>query len=108
MLGNTIQGARRPSMSITWLRDEDTGEPEDLTGATITCKIRREGTSSNAASDGSFVVTDGAAGVFRWDFSANDVATAGLHRVQFSAAFGDHPTPAKTYVTQWRVEPSLT
>lgn len=98
-------GARRPSLSITWYRDGTT-TPEDLTGATITAVRRRAGINTTVT--GTLTVTDGTNGVFRWDFSVADVATAGTYEVEFSAAFGSGQTPAKTFVTEWTVTRSLT
>lgn len=97
-------GARRPPLTVTWMR-EGTTTPEDLTGATITGVLRRSGT--NTAITGTLTVTDGTGGVFRWDFSAADVATAGTYEVQFNAAFGSGLTPAKTFVAQMTITRSL-
>lgn len=99
-----VAGALRPSMSITWYR-EGTTTPETLTGATITGSMRRDGTTRTIT--GTLTVTDGAAGVFRWDFSAADVATPGTYEVQFSAAFGSGQTPAKTVITEWTIRRAL-
>lgn len=101
-LADAVQGALRPSQLITWLDEDD--NPLALTGATITAKIKRDGIW--VSSTGSFVLTDPANGVFRWDYSAADVATAGGFYVQFNAAFGSSPTPAKTYIARWRVHES--
>lgn len=101
-LADAVQGARRPSQLITWV-DAD-GVALDLSGATITARITRGGVTTD--SDGSFVVTNAAAGVFRWDYSAADVATAGVLEVQFTAAFGSAPSPARTFITPWQVHQS--
>lgn len=98
------QYARRPSITVTWLRGDST-TPEDLTGATLTGLIQRGDTVS--AITGTLTVTDAANGEFRWDLSAADVAQSGDFRVQFSAAFGSGQTPAKTFATRWVVKPSL-
>lgn len=45
--------------------------------------------------------------VFRWDYSAADVATAGKFQVQFSAAFGSSPTPQKSITAEWQVLDSI-
>lgn len=103
-LRDAVQGALRPSQLITWV-DED-GDPLDLTGATITAKIGRDGTW--VSSTGSFVIVDGPSGIFRWDYSVADVATAGGFYVQFNAAFGSGPTPARNYIARWRVHESAT
>lgn len=106
-LSNAIKGAKRPSQPITWTRGDASNTPEDLTGATITATIRRAGTTTSEALTGTFVVTDGAAGEFRWDYSSADVAAEGAHQVQFTATFGSNPTPAKTMIEAWFVEDSL-
>lgn len=104
-LASAVAGARRPSQLITWMRED--GNAETLTGATITAKIRRQNQGTSSDSTGTFTVTDGANGIFRWDYSADDVATVGTHKVQFNAAFGGDPTPAKTFVADWVVKESL-
>lgn len=98
-LADAIQGAKRPSQEITWT-DQD-GNALDLTGATITARINRGGTVT--ASDGTFTVVTAASGIFRWDYSTADVATAGAFEVQFTAAFGSGTTPAKTKKAGWNV-----
>lgn len=103
-LPNRPQGATRPSLTITWY-EEGTTTPADLTNAEITALILA-GTTTRAAS-GTFELTDAANGEFRWDLSAADVATSGNHKVQFVATYGSDPTPAKTFRTEWYVEPML-
>lgn len=104
-LARAIQGAKRPSQTIKWTRED--GTPEDLTGATITARIQRQGQGSPEDVTGTFTVTDGDGGESRWDYSDDDVEMAGTHRVQFTAMFNDTPTPAKTFITEWIVEESL-
>jgi TRAP-type mannitol/chloroaromatic compound transport system substrate-binding protein len=104
-LSPAIKGAKRPSQSITWL-DED-GDAFDLTGATITARIRNQASGVIADSDGSFVITSAAAGVFRWDYSTADVVAAGIYDVQFTASFGASPTPARTILATWVVLESI-
>lgn len=101
MLADALQGAKRPSQLITWT-DED-GNPVDLTGATITARIRNAMTREARDVDGSFSATDPTAGVFRWDYGVNDVETAGNFTVQFTAAFGSEPTPTRTLKEEWTV-----
>lgn len=103
-LANAVQGALRPSPLITWL--DDTGAPVNLTGATITARIRN-GRGESRAATGLFTVTDAAAGVFRWDLSAEDVEEAGVFHVQFTASYGSAPTPARTVVERWKVYDSI-
>ena len=104
-LAAAVAGATRPSQLITWTRVD--GNIETLTGATLTGKIRDRATGTTRAIAGTLTVTDGAAGVFRWDYHANDVATAGAFDVQFVAAFASGQTPAKTFLAQWTVAEAL-
>lgn len=99
-LPDFVQGARRPSMLITWYR-QNSATSEDLTGATLTGYIESAGVTR--AITGTLTVTDAEAGVFRWDLSAADVADAGRLQVQFVATFGSGQTPAKTFTTEWKV-----
>lgn len=106
-LPNFVQGARRPSMALTWYV-LGTATPVDLTGATITGFIApASGIGAATAITGVLTVTDGEAGQFRWDFSAADVLNAGRFKVQFVATFGSNPTPAKTFKADWYVERAL-
>ena len=104
-LAHAVAGATRPSQVITWTRDD--GTAEDLTGATITGKIRSlaDGTTRDIA--GTLSVTDAAAGEFTWAYAAADVATPGRFQVQFTAAFGTGATPARTDATNWEVKRAL-
>jgi len=106
-LPNWVQYARRPSLLITWLK-EGTNTPESLVGATITA-LRAVEPLSNVAVPvtGTFEVTDGPGGVFRWDLGEEDVATAGTLQVQFTATYTTGPSPAKTFRVRWRIEGSL-
>lgn len=104
-LAAAVVGAKRPSQVITWT-DED-GAPLDLSGATITARIVNTTTGTAADSDGQFVITDGPGGEFRWDYGSQDVATQGMYQVQFTAAFGTAPTPARTIKASWLIHGSI-
>lgn len=81
-------------MELTWLRES--GDPEDLTGATMTGTITdRAGTSRPIA--GALTVLDGPAGTFEWAFAAADLAQPGTYTIQFAAAFNTPPSPAKSF-----------
>lgn len=97
-LPRRVVGGLRPSLAITWERED--GDPEDLTGATMTGTILHELTGSSRAIAGTLTVTDGAAGEFVWAFAAADLATPGTFVVQFIAAFAAPPTPAKSFATE--------
>jgi len=104
-LAAAVQGARRPSQTITWT--DDNGAPLDLSGAVITARIRNTTSNQTAASDGTFTVVTAASGIFRWDYSPADVATAGDFEVQFTATFTAGLTPARTIVAPWSVLKSI-
>ena len=105
-LAAAVKGARRPSQSIVWQR-ENGGGAEDLTAATLTGIIRDRATNTARAIAGVLAVTDGPAGAFRWDYAAADVAEAGAFDVQFTAAFASGATPARSFVTRWDVREAL-
>lgn len=104
-LANAIAGATRPTQVITWTRAD--GTAEDLTGATITGNLYNTSDFTTRAIAGTLSVTDGAEGVFSWAYDAADVVTAGRYRVQFTAAFGSDPTPARTTIQTWIVDEAL-
>jgi hypothetical protein len=101
MLASAVKGGKRPSQTVTWELDD--GTALDLTGATITATIVDRISGASRVADGVFTVTDGPEGEFRWDYGTNDVATAGMFMVQFSASFGSAPTPARTRKSAWMV-----
>lgn len=96
-----VQGAKRPSPVITWQISDD--EVLNLTGATLTGKIASP-YSGTRAIDGALSVTDGPNGVFTWVYGDTDVSEAGRFLVQFTAAFGSGPTPARNLLHEWIVE----
>ena len=102
-LADAVDGATRPSQTITWTRDD--GTAEDLTGATITGTLKPRGGTARAVA-GDLSVSDAESGVFVWTYDDADVVE-GLYEVQFQAAFGSDPTPAKTFVARWYVSESL-
>lgn len=104
-LAAAVQGARRPSQTITWT--DENGTALDLSGATITARIRNTTANTTVASDGTFTVVTAASGIFRWDYSAADVATAGSYEVQFTATYVSAPTPARTILAPWVVLASI-
>lgn len=103
-LASAVAGALRPSQAITWTRGD--GAAENLSGATISGKIRDAANSVRAIA-GALVIIDGPAGQFRWDYAAADVVSGGEYQVQFTATFGLSPTPARTLVEQWTVYEAL-
>lgn len=103
-LADAVAGALRPAQVITWTRED--GDAEVLTGATITGTLQPDSTGTTRAIAGTLTVTDGASGIFTWTYAAGDVVE-GEYLVQFSAAFALSPTPAKTFVTRWRVREAL-
>jgi hypothetical protein len=106
VLADAVQGACRPYQQIAWIRAD--GQSEDLTGATLSGVIRAVDDGRTRAITGLLAVLDGGNGVFVWEFSPEDVAQAGSFEVQFSAAFGISPTPARTFPIKWQVHKMLT
>ena len=100
-LPDAVKGGKRPSPLLTW--SDDSGTVLDLSDATITAVILDANSQVERAADGTFTVTDGPAGEFRWDYGTNDVATKGTFIVQFTAVFPANPSPAKTFGMSWRV-----
>ncbi len=104
-LAAAVQGALRPEQQITWT-DAD-GDAVDLTGATITARIRNLLSGVTVNSTGSFTVVDAANGIFIWSYSSADVATAGQFAVQFTASYGTPPTPERTIAQSWIVHEAV-
>lgn len=103
-LADAVQGGKRPSQTITWA--DSGGTALDLTGATITARIKNSA-STTVVSDGTFTITNATAGQFRWDYGDTDIASAGNYSVQFTAVFVSSPTPAKTFVENWKVREAI-
>ena len=101
MLGEAVQDSQRLGQTIVW-------PGLDLTGATLSGTIRSAETGDVRAIDGALVITDAAAGVFRWDYGTEDVSEAGRFTVQFVAVYGSGPTPAVSPPEAWRVHPRQT
>ena len=100
-LAAAVKGGLRPSQIVTW--QQDSGAVLDITGATLTGTITNRSSSVTRAIAGTLNVTDGAAGQFKWDYAAGDVADVGEFDVQFDAAFGSPPSPARSYIARWTV-----
>jgi hypothetical protein len=103
-LSNAVVGARHTAQRITW-QDAD-GDPLNLTGATLTGRRLNLESGIAAAVDGTLSVIDGPAGVFSWDYGENDVATAAVYQVQFTATFGGGEAD-KTLAELWEVFEAL-
>ncbi len=104
-LPTRVQGARRPGLIITWLRDDETAE--NLTDATVTGRIRDRNTGAARDISGAITLTDPAAGVFSWLPSVEDVSAAGLFEVQFTATFSSGATPARTFSATWTLTAAI-
>lgn len=100
-LAPAIAGATRPSQQITWL-DGDSS-PVNLTGATITGKIKNKNSGQTRDVTGTLTVTSGSGGVFTWTYDDDDVATAGIYNVQFTASYGEEPSPMRSIIATWHV-----
>lgn len=103
-LADAVAGGLRPIQEITWTRAD--GVPENLAGATLAGYLHDKRTGQVRLIEGDLTITDGPAGVFTWEYDEADVVE-GRYLVQFVASFGFDPTPAKTFLEEWRVRPSL-
>jgi hypothetical protein len=99
-LPNAVAGATYLPATISW--QDDGGTPIDLTGATLSGTIEAWLDGSRREITGDLTISDPAAGVFQWDYSEEDVGTAGMYWVQFSADFGGEVH--KSSRTSWKVE----
>lgn len=104
-LSEAVQGAIRPAQVVTWTRED--GTAENLTGATLTGKVKNWRTGLTRSITGTLVLTDAANGVFTWTYSAADVGTAGRHDVQITASFASGLTPGRNYKSRWMVREAL-
>lgn len=103
-LSNAVQGARHSGQSITWKKSD--GTAYDLTGATITARIRNQRTGEARDADGSFSLTTPASGIFAWAYGATDVQYPGRFDVQFKAAYSDSKHDL-TFSAEWEVEGAI-
>ena len=99
-LAQAIKNARHTGQVVTWKRLD--GSAVDLTGATITARIKNSA-GNVAAADGTFTLVSATEGQFRWSYGATDVGTAGEFTVQFKAVFGD-TTIEYSYPETWVVQ----
>ncbi len=88
MLQPAVQGATHTGQAVTWKRID--GTPQDLTGATISGRMRsaRGVNAPAAAMVSTFTPTVPASGQFLWTYAPADVVTAGVFVVQFTANYG--------------------
>lgn len=102
-LANAVQNAAHTPQRITWTDTDD--DPLDLTGATLTGRIRDVATGVTRDITGTLAIVTAAAGLFSWTYSATDVGTAGAFVVQFTADYD--AADDKTLIYSWTVHPSL-
>lgn len=103
-LANAVQNSRRTPQRITWT-DAD-GDPVDLTGATLTGRLRDLETGTTTDLDGDLDIVTAASGIFDWTYGSDDVGTAGDYVVQFTATYGD-ATADRTLLEGWTVIPAI-
>ena len=102
-LSDAVEGASYIAQQITWT-DED-GTVVDLTGATITGKLKNLETGAVTSIDGTLALVTAASGIFSWAYGAADVGTVGQFQAQFIATYGG--LSEKTLVEPWRVHDAL-
>lgn len=89
-----IQGSTRPTLPVVFVKND--GSPVVITGATLTGKIRKQGTATSAVLAGSISVTDGPNGKAVLAYASADVAVFGMFLVQITALIS-----GQTYVAQF-------
>lgn len=97
----TIRGATHTGLQLTWKRAD--GSAVDLTGGTITGRMKSADGVVRAITGSLMVVAPPTNGVFRWMFAEADVAVAGVFFVQFTATYGDG-SDDHTFVDSWMIE----
>lgn len=95
-----IQGATHTGLRITFL--DEGASPYDLTGATMSARIKNVSTGTASAATGSFALVTPTSGIFTYTPSSSDIATAGLYKIQFIATYAD-TTKDKTFVVGMQV-----
>jgi len=103
-LAHGVVGARHSAQQITWKKDD--GTAYNLTGATITARIRDQRTGNTRAADGTFALVTAASGIFSWTYGTNDVAAPGRFDAQFKASYSDSKDDL-TFVAEWIVDEAI-
>jgi hypothetical protein len=98
-LSSAVQHSRKRSQIITWTDDD--GVAINLTGATLT-GFKRDRHGADTTITGVLAVTNAAAGIFSWAYSAADVAVPGAYRVVFTASYTDSLDEVSPFHA-WRV-----
>jgi hypothetical protein len=102
-LARAIQGARRTGQTITW--QTRLGTAKNLTGLTLTGRIRSKQTSEERAIDGILTIVSATDGTFTWAYGENDVGESGSFEVQFiGTANGQND---KSIPQEWKVYEAL-
>lgn len=101
-----VYGANHPTYTITWT--DEAGTAVNLTGATITGRIKNTLTGSAAALTGTLALVTAASGIFSYIPSSTDTSRdASKHYVlQFIATFGD-ATIEKTFKVPCWIEEAI-
>lgn len=98
-LAQAVQNARRTGQTITW--QSRSGTAKNLTGLTLTGRIRNKETSEERDIDGTLAIVSATDGTFSWTYGANDVSEAGIFEVQFiGTASGQND---KSIPLEWKV-----
>lgn len=102
-LSPAVQAAKRTGQTITW--QTKSGTVKNLTGLTLTGRIRNKATSEERDIDGTLTIVSATDGTFSWTYGTNDVSEAGLFEVQFiGTASGEND---KSIPQEWKVYEAL-
>lgn len=86
-LSSAVQGARHTAQRITWTRED--GSAQNLSGATLSARMVNVVSQNARDVDGTLTVVTAGSGIFDWEYGENDVAAAGVFRVQFVATYSE-------------------
>lgn len=99
-LPETASGSTHSSLLLTAKRKD--GSLLDLTGGTITGKLKNKVSAAVESITGALSLVDPTGGTFRWTFAAADVDTVGVFKVQFTVTYAD-TTVERSIAEDWEV-----
>lgn len=102
-LQDAVVAARHTGQQITW--QDAQGTAKNLTGATLSGRIRNKINGQARAIAGTLDLVTPASGVFSWTYAEGDVSENGDFLVQFVATFG--ATNDKSFPESWKVHEAL-
>lgn len=99
-----VYGTNHPTYTITW--KDEANAVVDLTGATITGRLKNEATGDTYTLTGTFALVTASSGIFSYKPSSTDTTrtVSNKYSIQFTATFADSTTEKTFKSTCWIVE----